>query len=92
MSELEAELADMELNSGNCEQTEPTTDRETKHPSRQYRSIPCLYCVREILECTHVQSAPINSTKEFATVFGSIWQGVELRAAFNIGSQWSALN
>lgn len=42
MSELEAELADMELSSGNCEQTEPTTDKEIKHPSRQYRSMSCL--------------------------------------------------
>ena len=39
MSELEAELADMDVSGANSNQTDDTQDKESKHPSRQYRLI-----------------------------------------------------
>ena len=37
MSELETELADMDVSGANSDQTDETQDKESKHPSRQYR-------------------------------------------------------
>ena len=39
MSELEAELAGMDVSGANSNQTDDTQDKESKHPSRQYRLI-----------------------------------------------------
>ena len=39
MSELETELADMDVSGSNSDQTEETQDKESQHPSRQYRLI-----------------------------------------------------
>ena len=36
-----------------------------------------------------VQSVPLNSTKNYAKIFGRIRRGVKFRVAFNIASQWS---
>ena len=39
MSELEAELADMDVSGANSNQTDNTQDKESKHPSRKYRLV-----------------------------------------------------